>query len=245
MNNIINIYDVECYEEKGTVYLKLDIVAKGLGFIDTSKGKEYIRWNVVKQYLKEIGFSHEVAKNSFIPENIFYRLAMKAKNDTAEKFQALVADKIIPSIRKNGYYSKDDEKQQKLEIQKQRANAMELNAKTRAYKAIIQSIDKNKALSSIAMEVLSLKALETAFSVEVGNLLPETERTYSATEVGKMLGISANKVGRIATANGLKTEEYGVFVMDKSRHSTKEVESFRYNEKGLGRLKELYALYSI
>jgi phage antirepressor YoqD-like protein len=40
----------------------------------------------------------------FIPENIFYRLAMKAKNETAERFQALVADEIIPSIRKHGAY---------------------------------------------------------------------------------------------------------------------------------------------
>lgn len=40
----------------------------------------------------------------YIPENIFYRLAMKAKNETAEKFQALVADEIIPSIRKTGGY---------------------------------------------------------------------------------------------------------------------------------------------
>lgn len=42
--------------------------------------------------------------DDFIPENIFYRLAMKAKNETAERFQALVADEIIPSIRKHGAY---------------------------------------------------------------------------------------------------------------------------------------------
>ena len=29
---------------------------------------------------------------------------MKAKNETAEKFQAKVADEIIPSIRRNGGY---------------------------------------------------------------------------------------------------------------------------------------------
>ena len=33
---------------------------------------------------------------------------MKAKNETAEKFQALVADEIIPSIRKNGIYATDN-----------------------------------------------------------------------------------------------------------------------------------------
>ncbi len=101
---ILNIGGVDCYEKDGTVYLKLENVARGLGFTDTSKGVEYVRWNTVRQYLKEIGFSQEVAKDSFIPENIFYRLAMKARNDTAENFQALVADEIIPSIRKHGGY---------------------------------------------------------------------------------------------------------------------------------------------
>lgn len=32
---------------------------------------------------------------------------MKAKNETAEKFQALVADEVIPSIRKHGAYLTD------------------------------------------------------------------------------------------------------------------------------------------
>ena len=101
---IINIEGVECYEKDNTVYLKLDAVARGLGFTDSSKGVEYIRWNTVRQYLKDIGFSQEVAKNDFIPENVFYRLAMKARNEVGERFQAKVADEIIPSIRKHGGY---------------------------------------------------------------------------------------------------------------------------------------------
>ena len=100
--HIINIDGVECYEKGGIAYLKLETVARGLGFTDNSKGIEYVRWNTVRQYLKDIGFSQEVAKDDFIPENVFYRLAMKAKNEIAEKFQAKVADEIIPSIRKTG-----------------------------------------------------------------------------------------------------------------------------------------------
>lgn len=110
MNEIMNISGVECYEKDGTAYLKLETVARGLGFVDSSKGTEYVRWNTVRQYLTEIGFSQEVAKTDFIPENIFYRLAMKAKNETAERFQALVADEIIPSIRKHGGYIANQEK---------------------------------------------------------------------------------------------------------------------------------------
>lgn len=105
---IENIQGIECYEQDGVAYLKLDAVARGLGFTDKSKGAEYVRWNTVRQHLSEIGFSQEVAKDDFIPENIFYRLAMKAKNETAEKFQAKVADEIIPSIRKHGAYMTED-----------------------------------------------------------------------------------------------------------------------------------------
>ena len=104
-NEIMTIEGVDCYEKNGVAYLKLETVARGLGFTDNSKDVEYVRWNTVKQYLKDIGFSQEVAKDDFIPENIFYRLAMKAKNETAEKFQAKVADEIIPSIRRTGSYS--------------------------------------------------------------------------------------------------------------------------------------------
>ena len=45
-----------------------------------------------------------MCEKDFIPENMFYRLAMKASNAAAEKFQAKVADEILPSIRKHGAY---------------------------------------------------------------------------------------------------------------------------------------------
>ena len=112
MTNIINIGGVDCYEQDGTVYLKLESVARGLGFTDNKDGIEYVRWARIDKYLKELNFATcgEISKRpEFIPENIFYRLAMKAKNETAEKFQALVADEIIPTIRRTGGYVNNDE----------------------------------------------------------------------------------------------------------------------------------------
>lgn len=102
---IVNINGVDCYEKDGTAYLKLEAVARGLGFIQVKNNIEYVRWETVYNYLHEVNFSQQVGKDGFIPENIFYRLAMKAKNETAERFQALVADEIIPTIRKHGMYA--------------------------------------------------------------------------------------------------------------------------------------------
>lgn len=101
---IFNISGVECYEKDGTAYLKLETVARGLGFTRVAaSGNEVVRWERVDGYLKELGVP-TCGHDDYIPENIFYRLAMKAKNETAEKFQAKVADEIIPSIRKHGGY---------------------------------------------------------------------------------------------------------------------------------------------
>ena len=108
MTDIITIQNVRGYEKDGTVYLNIEDTARGLGFVHNQikNGVEYstVRWATVKQYLQDFGFANKVAKDDFIPENIFYRLAMKAKNEVAEKFQATVADKILPAIRKHGAY---------------------------------------------------------------------------------------------------------------------------------------------
>ena len=106
---VLNIKGIDCYEQDGVAYLRLEHVARGLGFTQTQNknGTEYtsIRWDRVEQYLSDFGFPHKWGKDDFIPENIFYRLAMKAKNEVAEQFQAFVADEVIPSIRKHGVYA--------------------------------------------------------------------------------------------------------------------------------------------
>lgn len=113
MNELITIKNVRGYiNQEGTAYLNLEDVARGLGFIQIKSGKEYVRWDRVTEYLKDFSFPTS-GENDFIPENIFYKLCMKANNETARKFQDLVCDEILPEIRKNGGYivanDEDDE----------------------------------------------------------------------------------------------------------------------------------------
>lgn len=111
---IVNIKGIDCYEQDGTVYLRLEAVARGLDITKTDKknGVEYKRMNRqgIQKWLYSFGIlnSENDELPDFIPENIFYRLAMKARNETAEKFQAMVADEIIPSIRRHGAYMTED-----------------------------------------------------------------------------------------------------------------------------------------
>lgn len=110
MNDIMNIGGIECYEKDGVAYLKLETVALGLDITKTDRknGIEYKRVNrrALQKWLFSFGIlnSENDELPDFIPENIFYRLAMKAKNEAAEAFQAKIADEVIPSIRKTGGY---------------------------------------------------------------------------------------------------------------------------------------------
>lgn len=126
----------------------------------------------------------------------------------------------------------------KIQIQQERSKAMLLNAQYRMLKLLMSKPELQK-LSPVAVETLGIKATESIIGANLGEYLPEVEKTYSATEVGNAFGITAAKVGRIANAHGLKTDEYGITVMDKSPYCSKEVHNFRYNERGKAKIKEI------
>lgn len=144
MNEIITIQGIDCYEENGVAYLNLEAVARGLGFTRVAEsGNEVVRWERVDGYLADLGVP-TCGHDSFIPENIFYRLAMKAKNETAERFQALIADEVIPAIRKTGgYQAKTLSPVEMLELQVKALREIEDRQKqqTQAIAAVNQRVD--------------------------------------------------------------------------------------------------------
>ena len=193
---ILNVDGIECYEKDGTAYLKLETVARGLGFTTTQNisGKEYtnVRWNRVDEYLKEIGFATCGKRPDFIPENVFYRLAMKAKNEAAEKFQAKVADEIIPSIRKHGIYATDN---------------------------VIDQILDNP---DFGIELLTKLKEERAARVEAERknaILMHVNKTYTMTEIAKEIGMkSAIQLNKLLAEKKIQYQVNGTWVM-YSRYS--------------------------
>lgn len=130
-------------------------------------------------------------------------------------------------------------KAQELQVKQTRATAMLLNAQNRMIKTLMANTE-GKNLSQIAKEVMGIKAIEQVTGKNMDEYLPECEKMYSATEVGNMLGgISAMRIGQTANKYGLKNDTYGKMVMSKSKHSSKEVNQFLYNDNGVQKLAEL------
>ena len=98
---------------------------------------------------------------------------------------------------------------------------------------------EHTTLSDVAKETAVITAAETLTGISIGYRPQIEQTTYSAKEIGDVLGISANRVGRIANAHGLKTKEYGLYYLNKSQHSDKQVEHFRYFEKAIDKFKSI------
>ena len=170
---------------------------------------------------------------TIVNEPGLYSLVLGSRKPEAKNFKRWITHEVIPSIRKTGSYSiQEPETPAQL-----RAKAMMINAKTRLFNAAMKAVDRFQ-MSPVALEALGIPMIEEFTGVKTG-YRPRIETTYSATELGAEFGVSANRIGRIAKDNGLKTDEYGITVLDKSRSSDKLVPCFRYNSKGRERLAEL------
>ena len=105
-------------------------------------------------------------------------------------------------------------------------------------RTIAFALDRSN-ISPVAKETALITSAETLTGISIGYRPQIEQTTYSAKELGDVLGISANRVGRIANAHGLKTNEYGLYYLNKSQHSDKQVEHFRYFEKAIDKFKSI------
>lgn len=188
--------------------------------------------------VKDIDFRklHNTGEN-FLTESGVYKLIFKSHKKEAERFQDWVTDEVLPQIRKTGSYQSQQNlinpelKEKEIEARLKNARAREAN--------ILLKICSNPNLSKEYVQVLQSKATEIITGQAILPLPVAERKTYSATEIGNKLGISANKVGSLANKHNLKNDEYGKFFHDKSPYSAKEVESFRYYEEVIPVLKSL------
>lgn len=124
-------------------------------------------------------------------------------------------------------------------LKDKRLAIMEENAKTK----------QAQLLFKVATGTASNSARERIFAHIATELtgekfIPEIqEKEFSAKEVGEKLGISAQKVGKIANQLGIKAEQpgqnrFGRWANSKSRYSDKEVAQWLYYQAGVNKIAE-------
>lgn len=169
-------------------------------------------------------------KTAIINESGLYSLILSSKLPSAKDFKHWVTAEVLPSIRKTGKYSARKEPNESTQ-------ARLINAKVR-FARELQRLANIETLSPTYKQILIAQAAEALTGVPME--LPRSEgKMYSAGEVGKMVGVSANKIGKLANAHGMKTDEFGAWYHDKSPYSSHEVDTFRYNDKAVEKFREI------
>lgn len=95
--------EIRTIEIDGKPYFVATDVATALGYVNPRKAVNDHCKGVTK---RDTPTSSGVQSMSYINEGDLYRLIMKSKLPSAEKFESWVMDEVLPTIRKTGGYSK-------------------------------------------------------------------------------------------------------------------------------------------
>ena len=209
-------------------------VAEALGYRDTSDAlKKHV--DADDKLTRRFADSGQAREMYIINESGLYSLILSSKLPGAKEFKRWVISEVIPSIRKTGGYTLKPKPM--TEYQQMMADTRRRNARVQSARILTQLAKQYKG--STYEQVLNAHATKELTGEFLLPLPKLEEKTYSATEIGQMFGISANKVGLLTNRHGLKTEQYGQWFKDKSRYGNKEVSNFRYFEKVIPIIRDL------
>lgn len=226
--------DIRTVEQDGGIWFVGKDVAEALGYSNPSNAviSHVDDEDKLRTQIKYAGQNREV---SIINESGLYSLVLSSKLPKAKAFKRWITSEVIPSIRKTGSYNKPSK--QPTTQQEQRAKAMLLNAQSRQCKLWLRLAETTDLPDY--KHICQQKAAEVLAGSPVLPMQKAEKKTLSATEIGKILGITAHKVGMLANKFALKSDAYGKYFYDKSPNSNKQVETFRYYEDAVEKLKEI------
>ena len=155
--------------EDGSISVNAEDAAIGLGWIQTQtkNGKRYIsiRWETLNMHCNGFGFPNKLGKDDYIPESLFYLLAMKANNERAQKFQKWVAIDVIPQIRKTGMYHMPQTTDEKISLLAQ--GHSEVIQRLESQQKEIDTIKERLNIIGFADNEWMLKKLQSATKAKV------------------------------------------------------------------------------
>ncbi|MFQ7110295.1 MAG: Bro-N domain-containing protein [Anaerovoracaceae bacterium] len=226
--------EVRVIDQNGEPWFVGKDVAEILGYANTPKA---IRDHVDDEdkLTERIVLSGQNREAVIINESGLYSLILSSKLPQAKQFKRWVTSEVLPSIRKTGSYATPKSKDERLHV-------MEMNARSRMAQTYLKLANVD-TLSDTYKTVLVSKASEVLAGEPILPLpVSKHDKVYSAKEIGEILGISANKVGRIANEHNLKIPEYGEYRRDKSRYSAKEVDTWVYFETAIAEFSKILGI---
>lgn len=210
--------DIRTAEIDGKPYFVGTDVAKALGYNNPRDAVSRHCKGVVK---RDTPTSSGIQSMSYINEGDLYRLIMKSKLPSAEKFESWVMDEVLPTIRKTGSYQKPLTTVEQIQViatgfldHEERLNRLENTmtidyAQQEAIRDLVSSVviahlggKESNAYKEIGKKVFAEcnRDIKTYFAVNARNNIPKL-RFEEAMEYVKNWHPCTNTVMRIRDCN--------------------------------------------
>jgi len=136
-------------------------------------------------------------KQSLINESGVYCAIFGSTKEEAKPFKRWVTHEVLPAIRKTGSYTAPTVQEVHPRIQ--------ANRLFRSYLSIAQAIFKgNQAILSANMATRKVTAIDVLDDMGATHLLaPERDALLTASDIGKQIGLSGQRVNQILEEKGL------------------------------------------
>lgn len=201
----VQVFDnLKVKEENGQILFDAESAAIGLGITQIAKsGNVSVRWERVKKYLGIPTSGDGIGRGDFITEPQFYKLAIKANNETAEKFQDWVTSEVLPAIRKHGTYMTDQTIEEVL-----------TNPDTIIRLATDLKNERKEKLM-LAQQVTELKP-----KADYTDLILSNKTLVTITFIAKDYGMSGLAMNKLLHDLGVQYSQSGVWLL-YAKHQTK------------------------
>ena len=173
--------EIRTVTKEGKTYFAGSDVAGALGYAIPHKAvqthcKGVLKWNIPTK-----SGNQDVL---FIPEGDLYRLIMKSKLPSAEKFESWVMDEVLPSIRKTGSYNKPMTTAEKIQLLAQ--GNEELNERVDVVEEKVTDLENNMTIDYGQQVVIGDEVNKVVISALGG----KNSRAYK--EIGKKVFAECN-----------------------------------------------------
>lgn len=209
MSQEIKVFDnLKVKEENGQVLFDAESAAIGLGITQIAKsGNVSVRWERVKRYLGIPTSGDGIGRGDFITEPQFYKLAIKANNETAEHFQDWVTSEVLPSIRQTGRYQlKQLSPTEMLKLQND--SILEVSEKVDRVEDKVDTYIENQALNATDYGSVNRAVNHRVYAYASIHHIPKSK----VGPLFKDLGNQIKQVANVGNRSRIKSKDYDMVI---------------------------------
>jgi len=175
---------------------------------------------------------------------------VKTRKPKGVQLRRFLADKVLPQLVRTGSYRAEAEPQlpdlreqrlqQKADLEARRVAVLERNAQAEALREAVRALHNLGQIDAATLAAYEVQAAELVTGRDLSHLKPVGPTTWlTPTEIGRKLGLSGYRVGRLITELGLRGDFPGLArsYPHTRPHMDRPVQCFAYSPAAVRRIE--------